>query len=88
MFWYERNGAVKIKEDAMSDVQVIRREIECVSRASSGCDRNCGDCELVMEDSEIIRAYERAIRLIEAEDNGRIVELPAGNYTFTLKKDE
>lgn len=42
-------------------IEVIKNEKECVLRNINGCDRNCGKCDLVMEDSIIINAYDSAI---------------------------
>lgn len=43
---------------------VLRNECECVRRADSGCDRNCGRCDLLMDSSTIIAAYDTAISIL------------------------
>lgn len=42
-------------------LNVIKTERECVSR---GCDRNCGKCELSLEQSEILSAYDTLISML------------------------
>lgn len=45
------------KQEAIS---IIKNEMECVRRGSS-CDRNCGSCDLVKPEEDIIGAYRQAI---------------------------
>ena len=43
-------------------IYVIIHERECVTRASTeGCDRNCGECDLLLNDNEIREAYDMAL---------------------------
>ena len=42
-------------------IKVIQTEKSCVLRNIDGCDRDCGKCDLVMEDKEIIFGYDMAI---------------------------
>lgn len=47
--------------------QVLLNEAECVSRAHRNvCNRDCGNCDLVMPSKDIIRAYITAISAIAA----------------------
>lgn len=46
---------------------VLKNEKECVLRNIKGCDRDCGKCDLVMDDSVIVNAYDRAI--MELQEN-------------------
>ena len=45
-------------------INILENELECINRASH-CNRNCDKCDLVMEDTELIEAYENAIRIIK-----------------------
>jgi hypothetical protein len=44
-------------------LKVLKTERECVSR---DCDRNCGKCDLSMERSEILSAYDALIAVLDA----------------------
>ena len=46
--------------------QVIERERECVARQQ--CDRNCAQCDLVMEADDILAAYDHALDFLEVEE--------------------
>lgn len=62
-------------EDAISDIMgisksrthdIMENELRCVQTAScGGCDRECGECSLLMDDKEIIKAYGYVIRMLE-----------------------
>lgn len=62
-------------DDAISDIMgisksrthdIMENELRCVQRAScGGCDRECGECPLLMDDKEIIKAYGYVIRMLE-----------------------
>lgn len=45
-------------------INIIKNEMECVRRGNS-CDRNCGNCDLVKPEEDILDAYETAIRSME-----------------------
>lgn len=46
-------------------IRILKNEQECVAKAACGfCYRDCENCELVMEDSDIIGAYDAAIEII------------------------
>lgn len=50
-------------------IEILKNEMECVRRANS-CDRQCQNCDLVRDDTEILDAYNAAIyalELLEAE---------------------
>lgn len=49
----------------MRSVDVLRNEYECVKRNIAGCDRRCGECELVLPDDVILHAYEECIAVME-----------------------
>ena len=51
-------------------IDILRTERECVERAGTAtpdkaCDRACADCDLVLDDKEILEAYTLAIGFIE-----------------------
>lgn len=52
-------------------IEVLRTEKKCVLRNIRGCDRECGKCDLVLPDEEILTAYDMAIRIIQGEDDGK-----------------
>lgn len=41
-------------------ISILQNEHRCVIRANS-CNRDCGNCELVRKDTEILEAYDMAI---------------------------
>ena len=51
-------------------VDILKTEKECVERAGTGtpnkgCERECANCDLVLDDTEILQAYTLAIGCIE-----------------------
>lgn len=48
-------------------IEIIRVERTCVERnaAKLNCDRDCGHCDLLKEDNEILEAYNIAISALE-----------------------
>ena len=44
-------------------IEILENEIACVKRADT-CDRDCGKCPLVREDTEIISALRYAISAV------------------------
>lgn len=51
-------------------IDILKTEKKCVERAGTstmnrGCDRNCADCDLVLDDKEILTAYKIAIQHME-----------------------
>lgn len=49
-------------------IRILKNEQECATRAfRGGCDRDCENCELVMEDSDIIGAYDAAIAILKEQ---------------------
>lgn len=52
----------------MTDKEIFETEIKCIKRRSSGqCNggTDCGNCDLLMNEKDIIFAYERAIKANE-----------------------
>ena len=44
-------------------IKIIENEMACVERGNH-CNRNCAKCDLVMEDTTIINAYNKAIHAL------------------------
>ena len=55
----------------MKTSEVMKNEHRCVKRNVEGkCDRDCGRCDLRLDDDVIMHAYEETIKLLEfAEDH-------------------
>lgn len=51
---------VKTNEDA---IRVIQNERNCVIRAST-CNRDCSNCDLVLDENDILSAYDAAIEAL------------------------
>ena len=57
-------------------IKIIENEYACVLRAED-CDRDCANCDLVMDSDDILSAYAKAINCLSFFDyldlfNGRI----------------
>ena len=49
-------------------LKVMKNELKCVRVASANlCDRNCGQCSLLMDTDKIIEAYRYVIELLESK---------------------
>ncbi|MCQ2270989.1 MAG: hypothetical protein MJZ52_07175 [Bacteroidales bacterium] len=46
-------------------IRVIKTEMECVSRQPNGCDRDCGHCDLVLQDKTILDGYNTALEALQ-----------------------
>jgi hypothetical protein len=69
--------------DNKQAIKIIETEKKCVCRQfEKGCDRICGKCDLVLEDKEIINAYDMAINLLQAEPCEDAGEISDGYHTF------
>ena len=56
-------------------IELLRIEKTCILRAKT-CDRDCGKCDLVQEDKDLLSAYDAAIEALEhatREKNGIII---------------
>lgn len=48
---------------------IMETELKCVQRAAANvCNRNCGECDLLMDTDKIIQAYSYVITLLEVWD--------------------
>ena len=54
-----------LKEEIEQTIQVIQNEKQCVERNISGCDRNCGNCDLVLPDCTILTGYDKAVSALK-----------------------
>lgn len=50
-------------------INVLQNERACVIRASMpfGCERDCENCDLLMDSERIIEAYDKAIEVCRAK---------------------
>ena len=46
-------------------IEVLKHEKECVVRNIKGCNRDCGNCDLLLSDATILEAYNNAITLLQ-----------------------
>ena len=42
-------------------MEIIKNEQKCVLKATAGCDRDCGRCELLRDSNDIVEAYDIAL---------------------------
>ena len=52
-------------------IAIIENEKECINRASKNdyCNRDCYNCELVKTDTEILTAFDMAIKALEQDSS-------------------
>lgn len=67
-------------------IEILEIERECVKRnIGKNCDRDCGNCDLVLEDEEIFTAYTLAISILKTVQGDRKVMNPTGEQNeFTI----
>ena len=51
-------------KDAEDIIKVIKTERECVIRNKNECNRDCANCDLVLPDEDIIKAYDYCLKLL------------------------
>ena len=69
----------------MTDNEIFANEILCIRRRSSGsCNggTDCNSCDLIMEDSDIISAYERAMK------NNDLINRQKAEIDILIRKKE
>ena len=63
-----RRGIIEFKADVSKidrTIEVFETEKACIIRnVNNVCDRNCAKCDLILPDSEIIGAYDAAIKFL------------------------
>lgn len=67
-------------------IEILEIERECVKRnVRKDCDRDCGNCDLVLEDEEILTAYTLAISILKTIHGDRKVMSTTGAQNeFTI----
>lgn len=55
-------------------IKVIEIEKACVERAVKNCNRDCGNCDLVMSDKDIIESYNMAISALEKQIQKKMIK--------------
>ncbi len=61
-------GIESLKDHLPSVIRVLENERDCVRRqAAPGCDRECGKCDLVLPEQEVIGAYRIALFILRRE---------------------
>lgn len=66
-------------------INILENEIKCVERANH-CDRNCANCNLILEDFDILEAYEKAIHSLKYNTNHRKAYKRFKNKYVNLKR--
>ena len=47
-------------------IELLKIERECVRRNScNGCDRNCGMCDIVQTDTDLLEMYDSVIKILK-----------------------
>ena len=57
--------------DCLQAINVINNEVKCVKHAPY-CDRNCGVCDLRLNDKDILDAYDLAIIALSKYGSGEV----------------
>ena len=67
-------------------IEILEIERECVKRnIGKNCDRDCGNCDLVLEDEELLTAYNLAISILKTIHGDRKVMSTTGvQNEFTI----
>ena len=67
-------------------IEILNIEKECVKRnINKDCNKNCGSCDLVLEDDEILTAYTLAISILKTIHGDRKVMSTTGAQNeFTI----
>lgn len=67
-------------------IEILNIEKECVKRnINKDCNKDCGSCDLVLEDEEILTAYTLAISILKTIHGDRKVMSTTGAQNeFTI----
>lgn len=66
-------------------IEILETEKECVIKNINGCDGDCGNCDLALEDDEILTAYTLAISILKTVHGDRKVMSTTGERNeFTI----
>ena len=61
---------LEVNMERVETQHIMETELKCVQRAATNaCDRNCGECDLLMDTDKIIQAYSYVITLLNKEDD-------------------
>lgn len=66
-------------------ISILENKIKCVERANY-CNRDCANCDLVLEDFEILDAYEKAIHSLKYNTKHRKAYKRFKNKYVELKR--
>ena len=67
-------------------IKIIENERKCVCRANT-CNRHCYTCDLVMNDEDIIRAYDEVLHILKYNSKYRKAFKRFKNKYIRLKRD-
>lgn len=48
-------------------LELLKIERECIKRNKFGCDRRCGECDLVQDTDELLEMYDMVIAKYEGD---------------------
>ena len=67
-------------------IEILETEKKCVERnINKDCEKDCGNCDLVLEDEEILTAYTLAISILKTIHGDRKVMSTTGAQNeFTI----
>ena len=67
-------------------IEILNIEKECVKRnINKDCNKDCGSCDLVLEDEEILTAYTLAISILKTIHGDRKIMSTTGEQNeFTI----
>lgn len=54
------------QEKLAQSIKVLQQEKKCVERNIKGCNRDCGNCDLLLSDKTILDAYSYSIDLLSS----------------------
>lgn len=69
-----------MKKSVEEAIKVIKIEKACVERAIKDCNRDCGNCDLVMSDKDIIESYNMAISALGKQIPQKIIKFDKYYY--------
>ena len=82
------NGEKNIEVENMGIeriIEILETEKECVIKNINGCDGDCGNCDLVLEDEEILTAYTLAISILKnVHGDRKVISIIGEQNEFTI----